>query len=112
MQKYNYGSKKLVGLQNVEQTTDRPLKDNLKDLKWLKRTILSTSSSAASWASPSTNGATSPGSARTRRGYAGAELLLPHMTVEGRDEGRQAFELVRDYTAIVRETVKIPSSPS
>ena len=37
MQGYNYGSKKVIGLQNVEQITDRPLKDNIKDIKWLKK---------------------------------------------------------------------------
>jgi len=37
MAKYNYGNKKLVGLQNVEQTSDRPLKDNLLDIKYLKK---------------------------------------------------------------------------
>ena len=34
---YNYGNKKLVGLQNVEMITDRPLKDNLQDIKYLKK---------------------------------------------------------------------------
>ena len=34
---YNYADKRMVGLQNVEQITDRPIKDNIKDLKWLKK---------------------------------------------------------------------------
>jgi len=34
---YNYAGKRMVGLQNVEQITDRPIKDNIKDLTWLKK---------------------------------------------------------------------------
>jgi len=34
---YNVGDKRFVGLQNAEQITDRPIKDNIKDLIWLKK---------------------------------------------------------------------------
>lgn len=34
---YNVGDKRFVGLQNAEQITDRPIKDNIKDLEWLKK---------------------------------------------------------------------------
>lgn len=34
---YNYGDKRLLGLQNAEQITDRPIKDNIKDIAWLKK---------------------------------------------------------------------------
>ncbi len=34
---YNVGEKRFVGLQNAEQITDRPIKDNIKDLEWLKK---------------------------------------------------------------------------
>ena len=34
---YNYAGKRMVGLQNVEQISDRPIKDNIKDLTWLKK---------------------------------------------------------------------------
>ena len=34
---YDYGSKKLVGLQNVEMISDRSLKDNIADIKYLKK---------------------------------------------------------------------------
>jgi len=37
MNGYNYGSKQLIGLQNVEQITDRTLKDNLLDILYLKK---------------------------------------------------------------------------
>jgi dihydropyrimidine dehydrogenase (NAD+) subunit PreA len=33
---YNYGDKRFVGLQNAEQITDRPIKDNIKDIALLK----------------------------------------------------------------------------
>lgn len=34
---YNYGDKRFVGLQNAEQITDRPIKDNIRDIAWLKK---------------------------------------------------------------------------
>ena len=37
MNAYHYGSKQLMGLQNVEQISDRPLKDNLLDFLYLKK---------------------------------------------------------------------------
>lgn len=37
LNEYNYGDKRFIGLQNVEQITDRPVRDNLRDLAWLKK---------------------------------------------------------------------------
>jgi len=34
---YNYGDKRFIGLQNAEQITDRPIKDNIRDIAWLKK---------------------------------------------------------------------------
>ena len=34
---YNYGDKRFVGLQNAEQITDRPIKDNISDIALLKK---------------------------------------------------------------------------
>lgn len=34
---YNYGDKRFVGLQNAEQITDRPIKDNIQDIAYLKK---------------------------------------------------------------------------
>jgi len=34
---YNYGDKRFVGLQNAEQITDRPIKDNIADIAFLKK---------------------------------------------------------------------------
>ena len=37
MNPYHYNDTKLIGLQNVEQISDRPLKDNLLDFLYLKK---------------------------------------------------------------------------
>jgi dihydropyrimidine dehydrogenase (NAD+) subunit PreA len=34
---YNYADKRMVGLQNVEQISDRSIKDNIRDIAWLKK---------------------------------------------------------------------------
>lgn len=34
---YNYGAKRFIGLQNAEQITDRPIKDNIADLAALRK---------------------------------------------------------------------------
>ncbi len=34
---YNVADKRFIGLQNAEQISDRPVKDNIKDLIWLKK---------------------------------------------------------------------------
>lgn len=34
---YHYHDKRFVGLQNAEQISDRPIKDNIKDIVWLKK---------------------------------------------------------------------------
>ncbi len=110
MAKYNYGNKKLVGLQNVEQITDRPLKDNLQDIKYLKKhwpkhvVIASVMGfSEYEWSEL----------AKMAEG-AGSDMLelnfsCPHMTVEGSGmKVGQAFDLVEKFTAAVRKSVKIP----
>lgn len=33
----NYMDKRFVGLQNAEQITDRPIRDNIRDIAWLKK---------------------------------------------------------------------------
>ncbi|MEK6194479.1 MAG: NAD-dependent dihydropyrimidine dehydrogenase subunit PreA, partial [Deltaproteobacteria bacterium] len=37
MNAFHYGAKRVVGVQNVEQISDRPLKDNLADFLYLKK---------------------------------------------------------------------------
>jgi dihydropyrimidine dehydrogenase (NAD+) subunit PreA len=110
MHSYNYGSKKMVGVQNVEQTTDRPLKDNINDIKWLKKNypknivmVNIMGFNKDEWRELAIISED-----------AGADILelnfsCPHMSVEGSGmKVGQAFELVREFTEIVRNAVKIP----
>ncbi len=110
MHGYDYGNKKLVGLQNVEQVSDRTLKDNLLDLMYLKKhwpkhIIM------ASIMGFSTDEWTHLAKACTD---AGADMLelnfsCPHMTVEGAGHKvGQAFELIQRFTEAVRKATKIP----
>lgn len=110
MQGYNYMGRQLIGLQNVEQTSDRPLKDNLSDIAYLKKRwpervlIVSIMGFAADEWRELAIGAEG----------AGADMLelnfsCPHMTVEGAGmKVGQSFELVQKFTEIVRGLVKIP----
>ena len=107
---YDYGDKQLVGLQNVEQVSDRTLKDNLADIRYLKKhwpghiVIVSIM-----------------GFCEEEWEYlarvcedAGADLLelnfsCPHMTVEGSGmKVGQAFELVERFTAAAKRGSKVP----
>ena len=110
MKGYDYGSKKLVGLQNVEQTSDRGLKANLLDIAYLKKhwpdhimmaSIMGFSNQE--WADLAV--------ACTD---AGADMLelnfsCPHMTVEGAGaKVGQVQDLVRRFTETVRRATDIP----
>ncbi len=110
MKAYDCESQRLVGLQNVEQTSDRGLRANLLDMTWLKkrwpdRVLMSSimGFSNAEWAEL----------ARACTD-AGADMLelnfsCPHMTVEGSGaKVGQAQELVRKYTETVRSVTSIP----
>jgi dihydropyrimidine dehydrogenase (NAD+) subunit PreA len=110
MHGYNYGDKKLVGLQNVEQTSDRGLKANLLDIMYLKkhwpdRIVMASimGFSNQEWAELA--------KACTD---AGADMLelnfsCPHMTVEGSGaKVGQAEHLVQLFTETVRKVTKIP----
>ncbi|MEW5821645.1 MAG: NAD-dependent dihydropyrimidine dehydrogenase subunit PreA [Cyanobacteriota bacterium] len=107
---YDYGNNKLVGLQNVEQTSDRPMKDNFDDIQYLKKNwpkhiVISSimGFSEQEWIDLA-----------IMSEDAGADMLelnmsCPHMTVEGSGmKVGQAFELVERFTRIVRDKVKIP----
>ncbi len=110
MNGYDYDSQKLVGLQNVEQISDRPLKDNLLDFLYLKKHypkhILVSSIMGFSneeWAYL----------AKVSEDH-GADMLelnfsCPHMTVEGTGHKvGQAVQLLEKFTATVKKNVKIP----
>lgn len=107
---YHYGEKKLIGLQNVEQTSDRPMKDNFDEIRylkkhWSKHIVISSimGFSEFEWLELAKMSVD-----------AGADMLelnmsCPHMTVEGSGmKVGQAFELVERFTTIVREIVDIP----
>jgi dihydropyrimidine dehydrogenase (NAD+) subunit PreA len=107
---YDYGNQRLMALQNVEQTSDRPMKDNFEDIKYLKKhwpdhvVIVSIMGfSEKEWVELAKFGEDT-----------GCDMLelnfsCPHMTVEGSGmKVGQAMELVERFTRAVREVVKIP----
>jgi dihydropyrimidine dehydrogenase (NAD+) subunit PreA len=110
MASFNYENKPLVALQNVEQTTDRPMSDNWADIRWLKKNypkqvlIVSIMGfSLEEWIDLARMGEEN-----------GADMLelnfsCPHMTVEGAGmKVGQAMELIEKFTRAVKNTVKIP----
>ncbi|NOY13803.1 MAG: NAD-dependent dihydropyrimidine dehydrogenase subunit PreA [Deltaproteobacteria bacterium] len=110
MNPYHYGSKRLVGLQNVEQISDRPLRDNLLDFLYLKknypdRIIISSimGFSNDEWAYLAKASEDN-----------GADMLelnfsCPHMTIEGSGHKvGQANHLIEKFTETVKKSVSIP----
>jgi len=110
MNAYHYENKRLVGLQNVEQISDRPLKDNLADFLYLKKkypdhpiiaSIMGFSNEEWGWLAKAA-------------ADNGADMLelnfsCPHMTVEGSGHKvGQAFHLLEKFTATVKKAVSIP----
>lgn len=110
MNPYNYGDKRLVGLQNVEQISDRPLKDNLLDFLYLKKnypdkiiisSIMGFSNEEWSYLAKASEDN-------------GADMLelnfsCPHMTVEGAGHKvGQANHLIEKFTETVKNAVSIP----
>lgn len=110
MHGYPYNKKKLVGLQNVEQISDRKLKDNLEDIAYLKKHwpdhILISSIMGFSGRDWETLARASTD--------AGADMLelnfsCPHMTVEGTGSSvGQSMKLVQEFTEIVKGATDIP----
>ncbi|MGB5986938.1 MAG: NAD-dependent dihydropyrimidine dehydrogenase subunit PreA [Desulfobacterales bacterium] len=110
MSAVNYGGKQMVAVQNVEQISDRPLKDNLLDLLYLKKhypehviihSIMGFFDDE--WAYL----------ARVAEDH-GADMLelnfsCPHMCIEGSGHKvGQAFHLIEKFTATVKAAVSIP----
>jgi len=107
---YDSGSHRLIGLQNVEQISDRSLKDNLRDIAYLKQ----------HWPDhrimASIMGFSGPEWVQLAKAAtdAGADLLelnlsCPHMAVEGSGHKvGQNEELVRHFTQLVRDATTIP----
>jgi len=110
MNAYNYGSKQLTGLQNVEQISDRTMKDNLLEILYLKKhfpdhpvvaSIMGFSKSDWEYLAKATEDT-------------GADMLelnfsCPHMTYEGSGHKvGQAVHLLESFTEVVKKSVKIP----
>jgi dihydropyrimidine dehydrogenase (NAD+) subunit PreA len=110
MNAYHYGSKRLMGLQNVEQISDRPLKDNLVDLLYLKKRYPE-HGIVVSIMGFSTEDWQYLAQAAEDNGADMLELNFscPHMTIEGSGHkvGR-AFALLEGFTEAVKKVVKIP----
>ena len=110
MNVYTSGDKRMVGIQNVEQTSDRGLKANLLDIMYLKkhwpdRLVMASimGFSNQEWADLSKACAD-----------AGADMLevnvsCPHMTVEGSGaKVGQVQALVQKFTETCRNSCSIP----
>ncbi len=110
MNSYHYGNKKLVGLQNVEQISDRPLKDNLVDFLYLKKkypdnilisSVMGFSNDEWEYLAKASEDN-------------GADMLelnfsCPHMAVEGTGHHvGKAFDLIEKFTTTVKNAVSIP----
>ncbi len=107
---YDYDAQRLVGLQNVEQTSDRPMADNLADIAYLKKHWPSkvVIASIMGWSKDEWR------ELAIAAEDAGADMLelnfsCPHMTVEGSGmKVSLAHTLVEDFTAMARRAVRIP----
>lgn len=107
---YNYGNKKLIGLQNIEQTSDRSMYDNFKDIKYLKKywpehiVIVSIMGfSIEEWVELAKLANESGGD------MIELNFSCPHMTVEGSGmKVGQAIKLVENFTAAVRKITQLP----
>ena len=107
---YNYGPSRVIGLQNVEMISDRPLEHNLKDISWLKKnypehrivaSIMGFSNEEWKELAKAAEGA-------------GSDMLelnfsCPHMSVEGSgSKVGQAFDLLEKFTETVKSVTTIP----
>ncbi len=110
MHDYRYDDKRLVGLQNVEMISDRPLKDNLVDFLWLKKNFPEHPIIASIMGFSNEEWAYLAKAAED----AGVDMLelnfsCPHMSVEGTGHKvGQAFALCEKFTETVKKSVRIP----
>ncbi len=106
----HHGAERFIGLQNMEQISERPLADNLEDIAWLKKRypdrVLVASIMGYSdegWSELA-----------TRSEAAGADMLelnvsCPQMACEGAGHRvGQDNELLERYSRVVKESVSIP----
>lgn len=106
----HYGAKQMVAVQNVEQISDRSLKDNLQEILYLKKNYPNHRIIASIM-----------GFSNDDWGYLakvmednGVDMLelnfsCPHMCIEGSGHKvGQAFHLLEKYTTTVKNAVSIP----
>ena len=106
----NYGDERFIGLQNMEQVSERPLADNLEDIAWLKKQYPDRVLVA------SIMGYSDEGwiELATRSEAAGADMLelnvsCPQMACEGAGyKVGQDTDLLERYTRLVKDSVSIP----
>ena len=110
MNPYHHGSTKIVGLQNVEQISDRPLKDNLLDFLYLKKNYPDHPIVASIMGFSTEDWQYLAKSAEDN----GADMLelnfsCPHMTIEGSGHKvGQAFALLEGFTEAVKKGLYYP----
>jgi dihydropyrimidine dehydrogenase (NAD+) subunit PreA len=110
MNAYHYENKRLVGLQNVEMTSDRPLRNNLADILYLKKKFPDRPIIASIMGFSNDEWAFLAKAAEDH----GADMLelnfsCPHMSVEGSGyKVGQSFHLLEKFTATVKKVVRIP----
>ena len=106
----HYGSKKEMAVQNVEMISDRPLKDNLMEILYLKKNYPDHPIIASIMGFFTDEWVYLAKTAEDN----GADMLelnfsCPHMCIEGAGHKvGQAFKLLEGFTAAVKEAVSIP----
>jgi dihydropyrimidine dehydrogenase (NAD+) subunit PreA len=106
----HHGDRRFIGLQNIEMISERPFKQNLKDIAWLKKHF------PDHVLMVSIMGYSDDGWRELAQGVAaaGADLLelnfsCPQMAIEGAGHKiGQAYDMLERYTRVVKEAVRIP----
>lgn len=106
----HHGDRRFIGLQNIEMISERPFKQNLTDIAWLKKHYPDRPLIV------SIMGYSDEGWVELAKGAAeaGADMLelnfsCPQMAVEGAGHKiGQAYDMLERYTRAVKESVSIP----
>jgi len=106
----HHGDRRFIGLQNIEMISERPFKQNLKDIAWLKKHYRDRPLIV------SIMGYSDEGWIRLAKEVAdaGADMLelnfsCPQMAVEGAGHKiGQAYDVLERYTRVVKDSVSIP----
>ena len=107
---YHHRSQRFIGLQNIEMVSERPFKQNLIDMAWLKKRYPDRILIA------SIMGYSDEGWTELAKGAAdaGADMLelnfsCPQMAVEGAGHKiGQQYDMLERYTRVVKQAVSIP----